>query len=297
MKVIFSRKGYDSTLGKIPSPIFPDGSFVSLPIPSNQQPSLVDIRFGDTNLNTIVQELKRGRGIENDVHLDPDLDAKAVPRRHNWRPCFGQDGAAQRHLENQHVDKGDIFMFFGWFREVSRVNGAWQYRSNSPDIHCLFGWLQVGEIYHPGMEGAVIPAWAADHPHVKDAGYYCDHSYHNTLYVAAEQLRIPGFRRPVAGGGVFKSFASQLCLTASGMPRSVWSLPSGFYPSKGASALSYHADMRRWQRDKKSILLSTVGRGQEFVLDCDFYPDVIKWLNGIFKMAPTIGSSGHPHSR
>jgi hypothetical protein len=33
MKLILSRKGFDSSTGGIPSPIFPDGRMVSLPIP------------------------------------------------------------------------------------------------------------------------------------------------------------------------------------------------------------------------------------------------------------------------
>lgn len=35
MKVILSRKGMDSEAGGIPSPILPDGTLLSLPIPDN----------------------------------------------------------------------------------------------------------------------------------------------------------------------------------------------------------------------------------------------------------------------
>jgi len=34
MKVILSRKGFDSQYGGMPSPILPDGTLLSLPIPS-----------------------------------------------------------------------------------------------------------------------------------------------------------------------------------------------------------------------------------------------------------------------
>ncbi|MFC1955807.1 hypothetical protein ACFLWZ_04680 [Chloroflexota bacterium] len=34
MKVILSRKGFDSSYGGYPSPILPDGRLISLPIPS-----------------------------------------------------------------------------------------------------------------------------------------------------------------------------------------------------------------------------------------------------------------------
>jgi hypothetical protein len=33
MRIIFSRKGFDSSSGGVPSPIFPDGRMLSLPIP------------------------------------------------------------------------------------------------------------------------------------------------------------------------------------------------------------------------------------------------------------------------
>ena len=33
MKIVLSRKGFDSACGGVASPIFPDGGYVSLPIP------------------------------------------------------------------------------------------------------------------------------------------------------------------------------------------------------------------------------------------------------------------------
>ena len=89
MKIIFSRKGYDSALGGIPSPIFPDRTLCSLPIPSEQSPCLGRVRFGATNLGRVVEQLKGRYGIEKSgVHLDPDLDKDAVPRMSGWLPCF-----------------------------------------------------------------------------------------------------------------------------------------------------------------------------------------------------------------
>ena len=53
--------------------------------------------------------------------------------------------------------------------------------------------------------------------------------------------------------------------------------------NKNAAPLSYHTDMDRWKKDKKGVLLHTVGRGQEFVLDCENYPDVLNWIQDKFK--------------
>jgi len=43
MKIILSRKGSDSQYGKQPSPILPDGTLLSLPIPAINE----KVRFND----------------------------------------------------------------------------------------------------------------------------------------------------------------------------------------------------------------------------------------------------------
>jgi len=289
MKLIFSRKGYDSATGGLPSPIFEDDTFCSLPIPSDQKPKLKDVRFQGTNLGFIVRELKGDPAVvESGVHLDPDLDRNARPRKRGWLPCFGQVGAAQTHLAKQGVGKGDLFLFFGWFRRVMMDNGKIRYHPEAQDIHSLFGWLQVGTIYYPGIDHRTPREWTFDHPHVHDARYYRSNADNNTLYVACRRLKFPGFRRSVAGGGVFPRFSSGLQLTAPGHQRSLWRLPGFVYPARGAPPLSYHADLGRWRRDGQGVLLRTVGRGQEFVLDCDYYPRAFELLREIFKGAPTL---------
>ena len=37
MKIILSRKGFDSQNGKTPSPIMPNGDLISMPIPSGDK--------------------------------------------------------------------------------------------------------------------------------------------------------------------------------------------------------------------------------------------------------------------
>lgn len=287
MNIIFSRKGYDSAAGGIPSPIFDDETLCSFPIPSDQKPKLKDIFFQNTSLGSLVGQLKQDPNVaESGVHLDPDLDWKARPRKAGWLPCFGQVGAAQTHLSNHNVGEGDLFLFFGWFRRVLMDNGELRYDTEAQDIHCLFGWLQIGAVYHPGIDNNIPPKWTFDHPHVKHSANYNQHT-NNTLYVASQFLSLPGLRRSIAGGGIFPRFTRSLQLTEPGHKRSLWRLPNFFYPTGGVPALSYHADMGRWHRDKKGVLLRTVGRGQEFVLDCEYYPKSLDWIIEIFKEAPT----------
>jgi len=46
MKIILSRKGFDSEAGGYPSPILPDGTMLSLPIPSYDKICFVNIGYG-----------------------------------------------------------------------------------------------------------------------------------------------------------------------------------------------------------------------------------------------------------
>jgi len=48
MKFILSRKGFDSKSGGYPSPIFPDGSLISLPIPAHEY--VTGVNFAEETL-------------------------------------------------------------------------------------------------------------------------------------------------------------------------------------------------------------------------------------------------------
>ena len=115
MKVIFSRKGFDGSAGGCPSPII-DGIPLSLPIPYlNSTKS-----YRHFNLGKMVTDLTNGKLGESDFcHNDPDLIMGA----------FGQVSSAQSHLDNQNVGSGDLFLFFGWFREAEFEDGKYRYKN------------------------------------------------------------------------------------------------------------------------------------------------------------------------
>jgi hypothetical protein len=59
MKVIFSRKGFDSGYGGMPSPVLPDGTMLSMPIPSKGD--LVryhELTCGQLTYADIIKQLK-----------------------------------------------------------------------------------------------------------------------------------------------------------------------------------------------------------------------------------------------
>ena len=76
----------------------------------------------------------------------------------DWHPIFGQVGAAQSHRAHSGVAVGDLFLFFGWFRQTEIVGGRYRFVRQSPDLHVIFGWLQIGEIVSARRDSA--PEWA-----------------------------------------------------------------------------------------------------------------------------------------
>lgn len=295
MKIILSRKGFDSRIGGVASPIFPSGELHTLPIPESipgpHSKRYKEIQAGGLSLGSIVYDLTAGRiQPERFAHLDPDLNPLSIPRPAHWRPVFGQIGAAEKHLQNQGVKEGDVFVFYGWFRKVERVSGTYRYVKHAPDLHVIFGWLQVGQRLSVDALSE-IPAWAQDHPHCKALKYHPTDS----LYISTNYLHVPGAEAHRPGAGVFPRFAPALRLTATGQSRSIWRLPPWFYPR--SSCLSYHSDKSRWTRDADTVLLRTVGRGQEFVLDCQEYPEALEWLYQLLCLQDRAEQTQAPNAR
>ena len=287
MKLVLSRKGFDSAAGGIASPILPDGRMISLPIPGgNDNFTFADLNVPEISASALLSDLSSERhAITDAVHLDPDLDRSIQSRLPGWRPALGQTGAAQTHLNGQGVGPGDVFLFFGWFRRVELHQGMWRYLPRAPDLHVMFGWLEVGNVItlHQNRNAALAEfPWIADHPHVANPGAYVDQN--NTVYIAPERPTI----KPEAphGGGRFTHFSDDLQLTTAGESRrSMWTLPRWFYPGK-RPALSYHhpgGKVERWHLHDDRALLNSVGRGQEFVIDGDHYPELESWVSSIIR--------------
>ena len=285
MRLIFSRKGVDSASGGTTSPIFPDQTMFSLPIPDKQSPiRYEDIAWNNRNVGALVSELTRGRILATyRAHLDPDLVESSVPRDPQWKPIFGQTSASQSHLRNAGVAEGDLFLFYGLFREVLEQEGRVRWVTKSAARHVLWGWLQIGDIVHIDECEAGTLSWARYHPH-----FHRGTESNNTLYISRTHLELPGIALPdLPGAGVFSLFSPSLQLSAQGSAlASIWSLPPWFYPSEGRTPLTYHGDLDRWSRTESVTTLRSVGRGQEFVLDCNEYPEATAWCHIL------LGSSG-----
>ncbi|MGM0767921.1 MAG: hypothetical protein ACQEV6_07845 [Pseudomonadota bacterium] len=281
MRLILSRKGFDSSAGGCPSPVLPDGSLCVLPIPDPQSRIRYDeIRHGRRRLGKVARDLTSGRVTGGaGAHLDPDLDADALPRTAGWRPLLGQTGSAQGHLRNQGVTRGDLFLFFGVFRRAEIWRRRWRFVPGSRPFHGIWGWLHIAEVHAvDGLAADAMP-WAHYHPHwhgAADPG--------NTLYIASERFAMPGETGQLPGSGVFPCWREDLVLSdPEGRLPTQWRLPSAFFPSAGRPPLSYHARPERWRLQPPYSYLQCAARGQEFVLDLNAYPEVAAWTAGLLR--------------
>ena len=100
MKVILSRKGFDSANGGIVSPIMEDGTLLSFPIPSKDEDVYDDLIYGNHPYSKILSDLKYKEDSKRpNCHVDPDL---SIDRRkkaiEGWCPVFGQESSSAAYL-------------------------------------------------------------------------------------------------------------------------------------------------------------------------------------------------------
>jgi hypothetical protein len=252
MKIILSRKGFDSQYGGYPSPILPDGKMISFPIPvKNSDCTYDDLRFKDgLSYYDIIRQL----GIKNIdrctcCHADPDIYHNVKNRKGGWKPAFGQVDAAEGHLRKQKVGSDDIFLFFGRFSKTQIKNNKYGYY---PDVknqfHALFGYLQIGEI----IRNNDFPSWLEDHPHANDS--YLLNKPSNTIYIARDKL---SWDSSYPGASSFV-FSEDLRLTRRKTNNvTEWKLPRNIF---GDVRISYHPNPWRGNYFKSA------SKGQEFVI-------------------------------
>lgn len=266
MKIILSRKGMDSNTGGIASPILPNGTLLSLPIPSDDKITYSSIQWDGKSYLDIIKELnpKTIYNTYSHCHLDPDLRFEATDRQINWMPSFGQTGASLTELRKNDVSIGDIFLFFGWFKETEYHNGRLRYKPKSKDIHIIFGYMQIGEIIESYTD---IPHWLKYHPHANLELYEnAWHKNQNAIYLPTKELSL---FPDLPGSGTFQ-YNQKRVLTKEGYSRSRWEFPE----SMKGTPISHNPF--GWKDD----YFQSVGRGQEFVIDGN--PNVLDWVKSLF---------------
>lgn len=268
MKIILSRKGFDSRYGKQASPILPNGTLLSLPIPlDNDLQTFTDLSYNGKSYYDIIRELKPTTIYDQSqtCHLDPDLREEILLNRdQNWKAVFGQSDGAQTHLANQGVTIGDVFLFFGWYKETEELMGKQRlrYKRKALDLHVIYGYFQIGEIYN---NGADLPDYVKYHSHANE-----EHQSKKTncIYVASKNLSL---NENLKGAGVL-NYAPRRVLTKNGMTRTKWELPDFFRQL----TISHHN-----QNSFKEDHFKSVDIGQEFVIEAN--EELVEWTKQIIE--------------
>lgn len=234
MRIVFSRKGFDSAAGGGPSPIV-EGRPVSLPIPAGVASRTT---YGDLGLGDHAVRASKGRHDGASLcHHDPMFltDGNCL---------FGQCGAAQTHLRNHGVGVGDVFLFFGLFRQEGEA-----------PHHRIFGYLEVAEVIDLATGGAPQCLVDLGHPHALAL-----HARNDVIYAGAGRVAVQA--------------REALRLTVPEGPLTLWRRPDWLRPG----GLSYHDRPERWLRGGR---LRSVARGQEFVADIGRRKAPRAWLEHI----------------
>lgn len=263
VKCVFSRKGFDSSAGGFPSLIFPDGTLYSVPIPSGKD----DVPYSDLEFHY------EGEPIQSILN---DLTDKHIYSNGSWRVCdyskpeqkchydpmpiahesrirmaFGQAGASESHLRRQGVGKGDLFLFYGWFKSIEKLDGRWRFKTGAKDIHLIWAWMRVGEMIcldSPEQRSSAKDKYPflEQHPHLSDW-----RGAPNQIYLA--------------DAAALLSYSDQQCLTDCEhyQGRSTWVLPDCF---NHPDAFTY---LNNLSPRGEQVTIKAPGRGQEFVLDLE----------------------------
>ncbi|MGN9019682.1 hypothetical protein ACTNBM_11765 [Lachnospiraceae bacterium HCP1S3_C3] len=216
MKVILSRKGFDSSNGGIVSPIFEDGTMISFPIPSPDKDTFDDLIYGKEQYTKILNDLNY-KGKKN-CHVDPDLNQSRRKKQiEGWFPAFGQIDSSASYLKNCGIGEGDIFLFFGNFHFVEKNEGKYRYIRKTGDfykdndIQVIWGYLQVGEIIDDVSKQKDV--WW--HPHSCDVRIS---NKTNVIFKAKDRL---SFDNNKLGAGLL-DFDKKRVLTLEGFSKGIW---------------------------------------------------------------------------
>ncbi|MYA59451.1 MAG: hypothetical protein F4X40_02680 [Chloroflexi bacterium] len=211
MKIIFSRKGLDSSIqgGRGFSPIV-DGQPISIPIPARYRSS--ETTYGDLGFGKLVAQATKGRlSGTGFCHDDPMFEDR--------RCALGQTGASQSHLANQGVGTGDVFLFFGLFADAGGTDKH----------HRIFGCLKVEEVIAAGprpVPDARLNCFSRPYPHI--SGRW---KPNNTIYLGS--------------GTTALDDSDELRLSVPGRRRGCWRVP----PWLRHAGLSYHPRADSWNSD------------------------------------------------
>jgi len=281
IKIILSRKGFDSQNGGCPSPIFDQKTLLSLPIPSSEDAlTYNDLHYKDLTYAELLPQLCSTASQEH-CHLDPDLTKRnPYVDDKDWEPAFGQVGARQGYLSNK-VKEGDIFLFFGSFRGVKKEGKTYRFYKKSDfdlwgegtlpnfykysELHVIYGYMQVGKVLKKKEEIEKYK-W---HPHASE--FYLN-KRNNVLYIPTDKL---SFLPNLPGCGIL-DFRLDRVLTAEDHSKAIWTTYEWLKPENVYS--------KRHNSAKDQNFLYYAGIWQELVLKES--KDALAWAKRLISPKP-----------
>lgn len=292
MKLVLSRKGFDSGSGGCLSPYNHEtGEYIWCPIPEKVNSYSNQVRYTDipvkkdylsglkgSNLSEVYKSLKgtdRVKLRKNEyvsiddrdlfAHFDPMLGLPPWIEANDKLKIgkgFGQFNAAP-HLENHNVNEGSIFLFFGGFQSTShrKISG-----------HYIYGWLKIKkriETYKECKE--IIEQYNLEHhPHITEAAF--KRNQKNYIFLPDQwlfdDLKIPGC-------GYFTTLNDSLLLSNNKESnKATWKLPIFFYQNLT------QVHQKTWEHIQEGFCTVRTGIGQEFVTQLSEKGE--KWLRDLF---------------
>jgi len=282
MKVILSRKGLESHANPIIKNSVGIWKYHPLPVPSeNSEIKYSDIfLYDDIKVSDFLNNVAPRSKKYNYCEINPDLKKDFLKKRSPyWKSNFSRRGKAQLHLDSHQIRKGDIILFFGWFKKAEIRKGKFKYIKDKDypnGFHAIYGYFQISEIWKPNKEKT--PKWLEKHPTVKCKNQEKLNSDNNTIYTAEDYFNYPRYIRK-SGSGIF-NFRDNLIITKKGQSkRSLWELPIQLHPNSSVS-LSFHSFLNWTLENNRAILQS--GIAQEFVFT-DIEAIVEKWCINLIR--------------
>lgn len=163
------------------------------------------------------------------------------------------------HLYNQGVGIGDLFLFFGWYRQTEIRDSRLRFVPGAPDLHIIYGYLQVGAIVKSKDE---LPRELLAHPHAADFRW---NTNRNALFLPTDTLSL----NPTLPGYGCLDYATKRVLTKQGCKRRLWDLPPFF---RGIT-VSYNR--KAWREEG----FYSAGRGQEFIFEPN--EEALEWVKSV----------------
>ncbi len=271
MKVILSRKGFEPTHGGIPSPIMPDGTLLLLPKPveegtiSYHELSYKNLSYYDilTSLDKDLKEPLNKARCHSSCYISPQNHTPPL----EWYPAYFHNGLLESHLSKQKVSVGDIFLFYGWFRQTEYDSThTLRFVPDAPEQNIIFAYFQIGAIIKDISFFSKQYNWQL-HTFIDKSN-----SIPNTIYLPTKKL---SYNNHQPGCDVL-SYSSKLILTKPGFNYNQWQLPD--FLCAPDVTITYHNNRNNGFISGKDYFIASA-ISEEFVIHGTY--DLQHWVHSM----------------